>query len=179
MTGRPLQSEYQKRFAVLDRRTRLVWSDWLVRHAPEVLLGKAGLVELQVWYANQPVFMGKDSAHSWSRNLEVLRQSVAQVERYAAKMHAACPREKQVLAVPDRICIGPFAERAYRLGVGLVHPEVHYLSWKIAVTSAAAWWARNEWTIPADFQQTLTALNDPIRGVSMTTTNLTPRDRRS
>lgn len=177
MTGRALWTDHQKRLAVLDRRTRLVWSDWLVRHAPEVLLGKAGLAELQLWYANQPVFMGSESARDWIRHLQHLREVAQTVERHAANRHRACGKEAQARAVADETCLGPFAARAYKLGTGLVHPEVHHLSWRITTGAAAAWWAGNGWTLPADFQPTLAELNDPLRGVKLLQQQVNLRSR--
>lgn len=146
-----------------------LWSDWMLRHAPEILLAEAGLPDLSTWYATRPVFMAPASARLWSEQLPFLRQTVQTVEYQAMRLHRACSPAEQARAVSDTKALGAFASSAYRMGAKLLTPQLHRLSWEISTHAALAWWAASGWDEPKEFRSVISRLNEPMLSIGLST----------
>lgn len=155
------------REVLMESRTINLWSDWMLRHAPEVLLAEAGLGDLSTWYATRPVFMAPASARYWTAQLPFLRQSLQAVEHQAMRLHRACSPVEQARAVSDAKAMGAFASAGYRLGSKLLGPELHRLSWEISTHAALAWWAASGWDEPKEYREVLSRLNEPLRSIGL------------
>lgn len=144
-------------------------ADWMVRHAPAVLLAEAGLGDLSTWYASCPVFTGTASAQHWSGQLPVLRLTAQTVEHHAMRLHRACAPNEQSRAVSDAKALGACASSAYRIGAKVLTPELHRLSWEISTHAALAWWAASGWDEPKEFRSVISRLNEPLHSIGFST----------
>ncbi|WP_394941201.1 hypothetical protein [Psychromicrobium sp. YIM B11713] len=155
-------SQLSKSQPLLDRRSLFHWSDWMLRHAPEVLLRAAGLPSESDWFSHRMIFLGKQSIQYWSELIPDLREIRDHVSYIAQKRHGKLSMLDREIAISELQCMGSFAANAYLQGKGLVPGEMTDLSMQISGAAASAWWASNRWKTPGNCCEVLRVLNEPL-----------------
>lgn len=151
----------------LDRRTQLIWADWMIRHVPEVLLTAARSDLDGLWFQFKPVYLGQRSLRHWCQLFPELERIQERTAGLATSVHNRLPRDVRRRAVTAEECLHPFVVQSYFFGQYVIPLRLHRLTWNIAKLAGEAWWARNHWTIPVNHAQLMSELIEPIRHLEL------------
>ncbi len=152
---------------VLDQRTRLIWTDWMLRHVPEVLLGAARSDLDGLWFRLRPVFQGERSMRMWVDLIPELRHIRSRTERLAMQLHNGLRQESRNRARSAQECLGPFVTQTYFFGRELLPAHLHEVAWSISKLAGETWWAGHRWLEPANYDRVLDKVLDPIRDLKL------------